>query len=174
MFDLSHLESHQKVCVFRKVRCPGSVLCKLEMPFNKVKEHVKSCRGTDKDIFTNNSTLEYQFNQEILRENDRTCLWPTCIVAAHDKMFYLRHKKEKSYHIFETIMLGSEKEGSKYLASITIQKADQIITKLASQPRPIDLQSWGDVEMGLSGKTLSKMLKDNLTFGFTLSIEKSE
>ena len=174
MFDLSHLESHQKVCVFRKVRCPGSVLCKLEMPFNKVKEHVKSCRGTDKDIFNNNSTLEYQFNQEILRENDRTCLWPTCIVAAHDKMFYLRHKKEKSYHIFETIMLGSEKEGSKYLASITIQKADQIITKLASQPRPIDLQSWGDVEMGLSGKTLSKMLKDNLTFEFTLSIEKSE
>ena len=128
----------------------------------------------NKDIFNNNSTLEYQFNQEILRENDRTCLWPTCIVAAHDKMFYLRHKKEKSYHVFETIILGSEEECSKYLASITIQKADQIFTKLAFQPRPIDLQSWGDVEMGLSGKTLSKMLKDNLTFEFTLSIEKSE
>ena len=89
-------------------------------------------------------------------------------------MFYLRHKKEKSYHIFETIMLGSEEECSKYLASITIQKADQIFTKLAFQPKPIDLQSWGEVEMSLSRKTLSKMLKDNLTFEFTLSIEKSE
>ena len=48
MFDLSHLESHQKVCVFRKVRCPGSVLCKLEMSFNKVEEHVKGCRGIRK------------------------------------------------------------------------------------------------------------------------------
>ena len=47
MFDLSRLESHQKVCRFRKVRFPGSGLCKMEMTFNKVKEHVIGCRGTD-------------------------------------------------------------------------------------------------------------------------------
>ena len=55
MFDLSHLEGHQKVCGLRKVRCPGSGVCKLEMCFNKVKEHVKGRRGIDKDVFNNNS-----------------------------------------------------------------------------------------------------------------------
>ena len=44
MFYLSQLESHQKVCLFRKVLCPGRrVSCKLEMPFNKVNEHMKAC-----------------------------------------------------------------------------------------------------------------------------------
>ena len=170
MFDFSHPESHQKVYGFRKVRCPGSGLCKLEMPFNKIKEHVNGCRGTDKDVLDNSSILTYQFNQHVLRENDRTCCLPTYIIASQNNFFYLGHKKEQSY-ILETIMFGSEKECSKYLARITIRKVDQIFTKLATQPKPIDLQSWGEVELTLSGKTLSKILKENLDFEFTFSIK---
>ena len=46
MFNLTQLETHQEVCLFRKVLCPGSDKgkndCMLEMPFNKVAEHVKA------------------------------------------------------------------------------------------------------------------------------------
>ena len=46
--------------------------------------------------------------------------------------------------MFETVMLGSEKECSNYVANITFRKPGQeqgnkIFAKLATQPRPIDL-----------------------------------
>ena len=79
-------------------------------------------------------------------------------------------------------MLGSEEECSSYLASITIWKpgngqGKKIFAKLASQPRPIGLQSWVDVELSLSGKALSKILvpvAEKMAFEFNFSIEKSE
>ena len=63
-------------------------------------------------------------------------------------------------------MLGSEEECSSYLASITIWKpgngqGKKIFAKLASQPRPIDA-NWVDVELSLSGMTLSKMLREKI------------
>ena len=182
LFNLQQLESHKKICLFRKVLCPGNrYSCKLEMPFNKVKEHVEDCPDTVNKIHNNNfKDVRYNSSQRALRDRDLN--WPTFIIAAHDNTFYLRHKKEKGNHMFETIMLGSEEECSSYLASITIWKpgngqGKKIFAKLASQPRPIGLQSWVDVELSLSGKALSKILvpvAEKMAFEFNFSIEKSE
>ena len=74
-------------------------------------------------------------------------------------------------------MLGSEAECSDYVTSIEIKKPGQetnskILAKYVSQPRPIDLQSWGDVGFLLSGKALSTPKEDMYAFGIILSIEK--
>ena len=183
MFNLTQLESHEKVCLFRKVLCPGRrVSCKLEMPFNKVKEHVKACPDTNNYLYSNNSTITYAITQEVARKNGTTFSWKTMIIPAHDKTFYLKHKREKSKHIFETMILGSEDECSSYLTSVAIRKpgqdqSSQIFTKLVSQPRPIDLQNWGDVELSLSGKAMSEILVlegEVLHFNLHFSVEKIE
>ena len=147
-------------------------------------EHAKGCAYMGQVIQNNNSTLIYVLSQETIRNNDGLVNWQTKIIAAHDKTFYLKHKKEKSNHVFETIMLGSEEECSNYVASITFRKPGQeqgnkIFAKFASQPRPIDLQSWGNVGLSLSGKALSNIStpKDDKVFKVfkcTLSIDKSE
>ena len=56
MFYLSQLGGHKKVCPFRKVLCPGSVYdCELEMPFNKIEEHVKDCPDINEDDRSNDT-----------------------------------------------------------------------------------------------------------------------
>ena len=180
MIPFSRIESHQEKCLFRKIICPGSGRsCKLEMSVNKVEEHMKVCPDTRKDMISNN-TLWTRTTTQAARDSDKLFLWPTQIVAAHGKTFFLRHKKDKLVHFFEVIMLGSEAECSDYVTSIEIQKPGQetnskIFAKYASQPRPIDLQSWGDVGFLLSGKALSRILtpkEDMYAFGIILSIEK--
>ena len=185
LFNLPQLESHKKVCLFRKVLCPGNATqCQLEMPFNKVKEHVKVCPG----MCEKNSSLRYPFHKDDFRDSDDIDIWsPTKIVVAHDKIFYLRHKLvENASHVFETVMLGSEEECSNYLASLTFRKPGQgnkVFTKLASQPRPIDLQQdFGDAEVVLPGKVASKLMATEekveeegwSVLEFTITIEQIE
>ena len=108
LLNLPQLESHKEACLFRKVLCPGKRFsCNLEMPFNNVKEHVKVCSDTGQVIHNNNSTLTYILSRKTIRNNHGLVNWQTKIIAAHDKTFYLKHKKEKSNHMLETIMPGS-------------------------------------------------------------------
>ena len=80
------------------------------------------------------------------------------------------------------MILGSEDECSSYLTSVAIRKPGQdqgskIFAKLVSQPRPIDLQNWGDVELSLSGKAMSEILVlegEVLHFNLHFSVEKIE
>ena len=139
------------------------------MPFNKVES---ICSGTSNYLYSNNSTFPYAITQEVARKNGTTFSWKTMIIPGHDKTFYLKHKRENSEHIFETMILRS----------VVIRKPGQdqnnkVFTKLVSQPRPIDLQNWGDVELSLSGKALSDIpvLKGEvLHFNLHFSVETSQ
>ena len=176
MFKLSQLVGHQDICLFRKVRCPGrGVTCNLQLPFNKVKEHLKDCPDTSE----NNNTWAEIHTQEA-RDSDKFCYWKTKAISAHDRLFFVKHRKENSIHYYEALMLGSEEECMGYQASITIQKPGQNtyskhFARNVSNPRPIDLQSWGVMGLTLPQKALSGFLipnKRNFQCSITLSIEK--
>ena len=176
MFKLSQLGGHQDICLFRKVLCPGSgATCKLQLAFNKVKEHLKDCPSTWKKVSDNHASWVKES-----RDSDKLCFWKTKAISAHDRTFFVKHKKENSNHYFETLMLGSEEESMGYQVSLTIQqpgqnKSSKHFAKHVFYPRHIDLQSWGDVGFLLSGKALSKILtpkEDMYAFGINLSIKK--
>ena len=77
-------------------------------------------------------------------------------------------------------MLGSEEESMGYQASITIQKPGQNTSskhfaRNVSNPRHIDLESWGVMGLTLPQKALSKFIipkEGNLQYSLTLSVEK--
>ena len=181
MFKLSQLGGHQDICLFRKVRCPGSGhTCKLELPFIKVEKHLEDCPDTSKVISENNSAWTAFISQDARDSVQSKFFWNTKRIVAHDRTFFLKHKKENSNHYFEALMLGSEEESMGYQASITIQKPGQstsskYFARNVSNPRHIDLQSWGVMGLTLPQKALSKFIipkEGNLQYSLTLSVEK--
>ena len=187
MFNLTQLESHQEVCLFRKVLCPGSDNgkndCKLEMPFNKVAEHVKACSSNSfidiarADLNSCNTT----WAQKMTHGHNKSATWKTKPCIAFERMFFVKHKKDLSNHFFETVMLGSKEECVRFIASITVQKPGQESTssthfaKHVSHPRPLDLHPWSDVGLLMTGKTLSQFStteREKDCFSITLSIKQ--
>ena len=172
IIPFTQLDKHHQVCLFRKVLCPGSEkTCKLEMPFNKVEEHV--CKDTWNKMKSNNSTFE---NSGIYKM--KTYKELTQGVFAHERVFFVKARRENGTHYFEAIMLGSEAECMGYLASISVQKHKEdskVLTKSTSHPRHISLESQGDMELILSEKALSKIwtIKEEwFFFDVKLCIEK--
>ena len=181
MFKLSQLGGHQDICLFRKVRCPGSGhSCKLELPFNKVEKHIRNCPDTSKVISENNSAWTAFISQDARDSVQSKFFWNSKRIVAYDRIFFLKHKKENSNHYFEALMLGSEEESMGYQASITIQKPGQNTSskhfaRNVSNPRHIDLESWGVMGLTLPQKALSKFIipkQGNLQYSLTLSVEK--
>ena len=184
MFNLTQLESHQEVCLFRKVLCPGADYdCKLEMPFNKVAEHVKACPSNSfTDIARANlNTYNTTWAQTITHGQNKSVKWKIKPYVAFETMFFVKHKKDLSNHFFETVMLGSKEECVRFIASITVHKPGQESTssthfaKHVSHPRPLDLHPWSDVGLLMTGKTLSQFStteREKDCFSITLSIEK--
>ena len=178
IIPFTQLEKHQQACSFRKVLCPGNGnTCKLEMPFNKVEEHVRVCKDTWKFILSNGSACENALSQKQYCYSWRS-RWPTQVVLAHKRMFFVKARREKGTYYFEAIMLGSEAECMGYLASITVQKPGKdpkVLTKSTSHPRHISLDSQGDMELILPEKALSKIWivkEDKFVYDVKLYIEK--
>ena len=156
MIPFPQLEKHQMVCLFRKVLCPGST-CELEIEFNKVEEHTKSCASIWKQILENDCTY-MQYLTRPQKDNNGTLLrWPTNVHRAHGKEFFIKTKRENRIHIFETIMLGTEEECKNYISSITILDKDfKSFTTFTCRPRPISMEKWGDMGLMLSEKALAR------------------
>ena len=172
MFKLSQLGGHQDICLFWKVLCPGSgATCKLQLAFNKVKEHLKDCPSTWKKVSDNHASWVKES-----RDSDKLCFWKTKAISAHDRTFFVKHKKENSNHYFETLMLGSEEESMGYQVSLTIQqpgqnKSSKHLARHVFYPRPIDLQSWGVMGLTLPEKALSKIaIREYEIYQFSLAV----
>ena len=178
MIPFAQLNNHQQICLFRKVLCPGrGYSCKLEMPFNKVEEHVRVCPDTWKFIASNDSAGEHVLSQKQYCYS-HSLRKPTQVVLAHKKMFFVKARRENKTHFFEAIMLGSEAECLGYLASITVQKPGQepkVLTRSTSHPSPISLERQADMELILPEKALSRIWtvkEDNFVYDVKLNIEK--
>ena len=172
MFKLTQLGGHRDICLFRKVLCPGSgATCKLQLAFNKVKEHLKDCPSTWKEVSDNHASWVKES-----RDSDKLCFWKTKAISAHDRTFFVKHKKENSNHYFETLMLGSEEESMGYQVSLTIQqpgqnKSSKHLARHVFYPRPIDLQSWGVMGLTLPEKALSKIaIREYEIYQFSLAV----
>ena len=161
MIPFHDLEKHKKVCLFRDVLCPGQY-CKLKIPFSKVEEHSRACAGFDKAILDINgenndwplwvmSEKDQGAHREILK------FWPTKILSAHGRTFFVMTKRRDQYRSLEIVMLGNEEECKDFLASTTVLDKDdplKVFTKHISRPRPISLENWGIMGLMLSEDAL--------------------
>ena len=161
MIPFHDLEKHKKVCLFRDVLCPGQY-CKLKIPFSKVEEHSRACAGFDKAILDINgenndwplwvmSEKDQGAHREILK------FWPTKILSAHGRTFFVMTKRRDQYRSLEIVMLGNEEECKDFLASTTVLDKDdplKVFTKHTSRPRPISLENWGIMGLMLSEDAL--------------------
>ena len=176
MIPFPQLEKHQLVCLSRKVLCPGSK-CKLQIQFNKMKEHANSCPHIFKIVNGDNYTWSQVLPRNKKDTNDKKT-WPTKPLMAHGRLFFLKKKRENRIHTFETIMLGTEEECKDYLSTITIfDKDSKIFTKIFCHPRPISLENWWDMGLMMSEKALAKIWtlgEDGYGYGYEikLSIDK--
>ena len=172
MFSFHDLEKHERVCLFRKVLCPSSnFYCSLEMPFNKVEEHVMVCNGFNKTIDDNNTERTLTLPQTS-KGNDNLATWPTKTISAHGRKFFFRTKRENKNFYSETVMLGSEDECKDFLAYGSIRDKDnKVFTMNASRPRPISLEKWGSMGLVIPEDILSKIWtfkQEKNDFRFTL------
>ena len=152
MIPFPDLEKHKLVCLFRKVLCPGN-LCRLEIQFNKFKEHTLSCDNLGKKTWSNICSWS--------RFPTRNKYSPTKTLSANGKLFFMKTKRENQVHMFETIMFGSEEECKGYLSSITILYKDcKTFATFTSHPRPISMEKWGDMGLMASEKALARIWTD--------------
>ena len=177
MIPFADLEKHQLVCLFRNVLCPGIHDCSLEISFNMVEEHVKTCDDIVKPAKHNS----YSRSHELSTKKDPTIedidgQWKTEQIMAFGKSFFARYKIENRSHFSEVIMLGSEAECRGYLASITILDDDgKVFTRKDCRPRPISLEEWGDMGLVVTEKALSSIWVEDgedFVFNINVSVEK--
>ena len=155
MIPFADLEKHQLVCWFRKVLCPGSGRCKLEISFNQVDEHSWFCDSIDKSI-SDNELLSSQAIKRIHTETEAGVSWPTDVIASSGKTFFIRSERKDYSHFFEAVMLGSEAECKGFLASMTIlDEEGKVFTRKDWRPRPISMVEWGNMGLVVSEKDLS-------------------
>ena len=176
MIPFPQLEKHQMVCLFRKVLCPGNT-CKLEIQFNKVEEHAKSCANFSKWIIESNNSSWSQILSGSSMGTIEFVTWPTKTILLHGKVFFVKTKRENQIYTFETMMLGNDEECKEYLSSITILDKDgEIFTRNTSHPRPINMEEWGGMGLMLPENALSRvwtLKEEKPTYGIKISIKKS-
>ena len=179
MIPFPDLEKHQKVCLFREVLCPG-YSCKLKIALNKVEEHSRACADFNQTILNNNCERTLTMPQSD-KGGDNLVLWPTKIMSAHGRKFFLRTKRENHYHSSEIVMLGSADKCKGFLASATVLDKDlKVFAKNIFRPRPISLEKWGKMGLVLPEDILSSIWTPDLstpespTFAYKIvfSVEK--
>ena len=159
MIPFADLEKHQLVCLFRNVLCPGIHDCNLEISFNMVEEHVKTCDDIVKPAKHNS----YSRSHELSTKKDPTIedidgQWKTEQIMAFGKSFFARYKIENRSHFSEVIMLGSEAECRGFLVSMTIlDEEERVFTTKICRPRPISLERWGHMELVVPEKALASI-----------------
>ena len=158
MVPFADLKKHQLVCLFRKVLCPGSRECGLELAFNKVKEHIKVCNKMQKNIYNYEvSNLQSIEKNETERDTGEPW-WETLVISSCSKYFFVRSKRENNSHFFEVVMLGSEAECKGFLARMTIlDEEGKVFTRKDCRPRPISLVEWGRMGLVVPEKDLSSI-----------------
>ena len=176
MTPFADLKKHQLVCFFRKVLCPGNENCGLEILYGEVDEHVRICNAFEKTIHENNVSSLQAFEKNTIRTNLETGLFKTDIIAAGEKLFFARSKRENHSFFVEVTMLGSEAECKGFLASITILDEDKkVFTRKDCRPRPISLEKWGDMGLVVTEKALSSIWMndgEDFVFDIEVSVEK--
>ena len=177
MIPFADLKKHQLVCLFRKVLCPGSGDCELEISYNKVDEHVRICDTFEKSIFENNVANCQAINKKNMkRKTEETTLYNTDIITVGDKLFFARSKAENHSYFVDVTMLGNEAECRGFLASLTILDDDgKVFTRKDSRPRPISLEEWGDMGLVVTEKALSSIWVEDgedFVFDIKVSVEK--
>ena len=156
MIPFPELVKHKLVCLFRNVLCPGGG-CKLEIQFNKLKEHANSCAYVEKQIEEENLSRTHRMTRRYM-EFDDTLFWHTDSLLAHGNLFFMKEKRENKIYWFETIMLGTEEECKDYLSSTTVLDEDfQTFATYTCHPRPISLEKWGDMGLTLSENALARI-----------------
>ena len=171
MVSFADLKKHERGCLFRKVLCPGAY-CELEVPFNKVVEHVRDCHGVEEPI--NDDEVSFSQNIKKIEIGTRECV--TEIVRTSEKLFFVRSKTENHSYFVEVSMLGSEEDCKEYLATMTIlDDDDNTFFKTTCRPRPISLEKWGDMGLVVSKKALSSIWRpdgEDFVFDVDVSVEK--
>ena len=110
-------------------------------------------RGTRPIPVCSNGHIVCHPCKDRIRQDTLLAKCPSCMVDLGNATSLIALRLvEKVRHECENDGCGSEDECSSYLTSVAIRKpgqdqSSQIFTKLVSQPRPIDLQNWGDVEL---------------------------
>ena len=159
LLAFAQLEKHKLDCAFRKVLCPGSAItCKLEIPFNKVEEHIKACRDHLKPVLSNNAVVKLRMSERYKGDLYQPLCWGSTTVLAHGKIFIVRKKRENQTQVYETVMLASAEECRRFLVRTKIlDKESKIFTANTSRPRPISQETWGHMGLILPEKALSSI-----------------
>ena len=158
MLAFAQLGKHQMDCASRKVLCPGSArTCKLEIPFNKVEEHIEACPEHLKPVQSNNAVVKLRMAERYKGGSGPLC-WGSTTVLAYSKTFIVRKKRENQTQVYETVMLGSAEECRRFLVRTKIlDKNSKIFTANTSRPRPISQETWGHMGLILPEKALSSI-----------------
>ena len=176
MIAFDQLVNHQMSCSFRKVLCPGSgKTCKnVEMPLNKVEEHIKTCPDNLKPIQLNNAVVKLRMSERY-KDSEETLLWGSHTFMVHGKTFFMRKKREKHILHCETVMLGGAEECKGFFVDTKIlDKDSKTVTANTSHPRPIGQEAWGHMGLLLPEKGLSGIWRtdrdEHLAFGIQICI----
>ena len=158
LIPFADLKKHQLVCLFRKVLCPGSRGCNIEITFNKVEEHIKVCPHIEKEISNCEKSSGLLIEKNETERGLNKQYWNTLALKSDGKYFFARSKRENNSHCFEVVMLGSQAMCKYFLAKIAIfDEEGKVFTRKDFRPRPISLEDWGRMGLVVPEEELSSI-----------------